>query len=490
MDNHTLLNSAWAITPEAYQHIANYDLDKLPDPVAAYIVEQKVKTGCDSREKTHVEWREDYLRQFEENILLDDDGVATLNVSGPLMPNPDVIDRYYFDAADSIRIASLIRAATEAPEVEKLVLNINSPGGAVVGTPEMGDALRKFNESGKESVAIGQVLIASAAYWFASQATRIEVTQSAMIGSIGVLRPHIDASEYYSKSGINVQVFRSGKYKAAGAYSTALTDVQSEEIQDSIDSIHEDFKRAVNLNRTISQEHMEGQVFYGKDAVEIGIADKLIHSASEVYNNLKGDYDEASVRGSVDTKTQTTMSKVSENEKQGAQDEPEVKDLESVNSDQEVANARIDELESENSTIAEANDELNNQVETLSKERDDANERISTLETELAERDSKMEELEGLKEDFESKVEQAANEKAKELAEELAEKKAAEIAAKNGGVDEALQVSGDKNSEEAIEDSQIALLSDEDLWKKHSEIKKEKGSDAATEFYRNHIRNK
>lgn len=483
MDNHTLLNSPWAITPEAYQRIADFDLSKLPDPVLGYIEENRADSGAVA--KTYVESKRDFLRQFEEQIFVADDGVATLNISGPIMPNPDVIDRYYFDAVDSVRVTNLIQAATNSDQIESLVININSPGGSVVGTPEMGKALRAFNESGKESVATGNVLIASAAYWFASQATRIEVTDSCMIGSIGVLRPHVDASEYRNKIGINVKVFRSGIYKAAGAYNTSMTDAQSDEIQDSIDAIHEDFKATVNHNRTIAAEHMEGQIFYGKDAVKIGIADSITDSIQSVISRLGGDGGSGSVSDPVDTKNKTTMSKDSDTKKQGAQSDTDTPDLESVSADLDSANARIDELTQENSTLSEANDGLNDQVETLTSERDTASERVTALETELAESDSKLEDLQ---KDFDEKVETAANEKAKELAEVLAEQKAAEIAAKNGGVDP-LDVKGTADGDDSvIEDSQIALLSGADLWKKHAEIKNEKGADAATAFYRKFIR--
>ena len=39
---------------------------------------------------------------------------------------------------------------------------------------------------------------------------------------------------------------------------------------------------AVNLNREIADEHMEGQIFDGKEAAEIGLTDGTVSDIEEV----------------------------------------------------------------------------------------------------------------------------------------------------------------------------------------------------------------
>ncbi len=92
-------------------------------------------------------------------------------------------------------IASYIRNADEDPSVNAIILDINSPGGTVAGTPNFGKAIE---ETKKPIIAFVNELAASAAYWAASKTDMIIASdKNAEVGSIGVQLEFMDLQPYY-----------------------------------------------------------------------------------------------------------------------------------------------------------------------------------------------------------------------------------------------------------------------------------------------------
>ena len=465
MDNSTLLNSPWAITPEALRQISQFDLSKLEDPVKGFQAEDSAMS--------YKQRMSEFMKQFEEQLMVTDDGIGTIDISGPIMPNPGPVERFYFGACDSVRVANLIQAAANSPEIEQLVLLINSPGGMVVGTPEVGNAVKAFNETGKTSHAFADTLMASAAYWIGSQATHLHSTESALVGSVGVIRPHVDLSEAYGKAGIKVEIFRAGKHKVAGAMATSISDEQREQIQAGVDACHEDFKAAVTTVRDIDDEHMQGQVFYGKDAIAIGMVDSIVANASQVFKTAHSASRDEGNQMSVDKKEGVIMPTKDKADSKGS-DQAEEVTLESAQADLETANSRVSELE-------KASEDQDSRISDLTVERDAANDKVEDLEAQLSEANTKAEDAEKqfaeLKDSFDEKVKVEAE----KIAEDLAEEKAAKIAA-DSGTDPAPVGAGADGSDDEFES-----MSESELWAHCSKIEDAQEKRA---FYVKHIQNR
>lgn len=449
-----LLNSPWAITPEALSKIASFDHSQLEDPMA------RVEVTASDEGKTHKERLNEFMSQFDEQLRVDDNGTATLEVSGPLMPNPDIYDRYYHNGADSVRIANLIQAAANSPEIERLVLLINSPGGMVIGTPEMGSALRDFNSTGKKSIAFADTLMASAAYWVGSQASEVYSTESALVGSIGVIRPHIDASAAHEKAGLKVEIFRGGKHKVAGAMGTAMTDEQRQHIQAGVDACHEDFKSTVNNYRSISNESMQGQVFYGKDAVGEGIIDSTVSGVSDLFKRVMGDVSSDLKVEMVDNSIGAMNTEDKETPNVDEVD-AESEELAQASADLETANSLIAEVTASEREAKDFTDELEATVDALTAERDEANANNEEVTSEL---ESLKVQYDDLKANFKAKVEIEAS------------IKAASIAA-DSGIDP-IDIAGGQS-----EDAQASHLTEKEAWAEYSNIRTDKGNNEARAFY-------
>lgn len=237
-----------------------------------------------------------------KSILSVENGVATIDIKGPLLPSVDEFDRVILGATGLDEIESAVREAAADPGVESIALNIDSPGGTVRGTPEAADAIYEASKV-KPVTAHTAGTMASAAYWLGSQAQSVTMTRSASVGSIGVMVPHIDQSKRAEMLGVKVELFTTGKFKAAGFPGTSLTEAQRELIQERIDQVFGDFKAAVTRQgRAIPSEAMQGQSFYGPQAEALGLA-KVVRNgsaASASVDTSRGGMDEQNAQAAQD----------------------------------------------------------------------------------------------------------------------------------------------------------------------------------------------
>ncbi|MCX6876388.1 MAG: S49 family peptidase [Verrucomicrobia bacterium] len=136
-------------------------------------------------------------------LLSVEDGIGVVAIDGPIMRKPDLFARVLFSATDSNMIGDALREAGARDDIKAVFLDIDSPGGTVAGTPELAATVTSINER-KPVYAFSSGLMASAAYWVASQARAIYATPSAQVGSIGVVQAVIDDTAALDAEGIKV----------------------------------------------------------------------------------------------------------------------------------------------------------------------------------------------------------------------------------------------------------------------------------------------
>jgi ClpP class serine protease len=124
-------------------------------------------------------------------------------------------------------------------------------------------------------VAHASGVMASAAYWLASQATMIVSEPSAQSGSIGIYHAFLDESRHFAAEGLNVELFKSGKFKGAGIRGLPLNDEQRAYIQARVDKIFGWFKADLAVNRDIPESAMDGRVFFSDEAVVLDLIDAI-----------------------------------------------------------------------------------------------------------------------------------------------------------------------------------------------------------------------
>lgn len=206
------------------------------------------------------------------------DGIGVIPVVGVIGKSLSPLEKM-MGAVDVNEISDAVDAFTANPDVQKIALQVSSPGGTVTGVEELANKVRSV---GKPTLAYTDSEMASAAYWIASAADRVVSSPSATVGSIGVYIAIPDYSAAAEMAGIKMVVIKSGKFKGAGIEGTSLDEGQLANLQESVDTIHAEFKSAVNMKRKmVKAEAMEGQTFSGKQAAAQGLVTGLADSFSE-----------------------------------------------------------------------------------------------------------------------------------------------------------------------------------------------------------------
>ncbi len=177
-------------------------------------------------------------------------------------------------------VLDMIDMAAEDAAVKTLIFDFRSPGGAVTGVPEV--AARIAGITSKQTVAYTSSECCSGALWLATQCQHFFCAPSSSVGSIGVWTAYTDASKQLRKQGVNIQAISAGKFKLMGAYWKPLTDDEKATLQADVERIHAQFKDAVNSRRQVADEFMEGQIFDGEQACEIGLCDGLVDDIGEL----------------------------------------------------------------------------------------------------------------------------------------------------------------------------------------------------------------
>lgn len=177
-------------------------------------------------------------------------------------------------------VSAMIDVAMADAEVEKLIFDFRTPGGAVTGIPELGRKIAGITS--KETIAFTDSQCCSGGIWLATQCKYFYGTASASIGSIGVWCAYLDLSRQLANEGVSIQEVSAGKYKTMGAYWKPLAAEEKAKIQADVDKIYGQFKQAVNLRREVAEEFMQGQVFDGEEALEHGLCDGLVEGIDEL----------------------------------------------------------------------------------------------------------------------------------------------------------------------------------------------------------------
>lgn len=205
------------------------------------------------------------------------DGTAVISVVGSLVNRGSFLDALSgIESYD--RIKEQLRAAVDDPDISSIVLDIDSPGGEAVGAFETGAAVAAAN-SQKAVVAVANGLCCSAAYAIAAGASRIVASQSALIGSIGVVMLHLDHSHRLHEAGIVPTLIHAGARKVDGTPYKPMTADVADELKSEVNAFMDLFVEGVAKGRPgLTPEAIratEARVYLGAKAVEAGLADEV-----------------------------------------------------------------------------------------------------------------------------------------------------------------------------------------------------------------------
>lgn len=166
--------------------------------------------------------------------------------------------------------------------VHGLLIEINSPGGAVVPSYEIYQSIRDFaNTTKKPVVTLIKDMAASGGYLISLAGDHLVAHPSSVTGSVGVIFAGIDTTELAQKIGIKPVIFKSGPLKAVPNPGEKIDSLAKEMMHDIIGSLKNQFiglvkeRRSASMNEDGLNKVEQAGIFTGEQALKIGLVDSL-----------------------------------------------------------------------------------------------------------------------------------------------------------------------------------------------------------------------
>lgn len=214
---------------------------------------------------------------LEEEILEEGDSaekIVMINIIGEIFSDPEDS----FGGATDTGIVSQLEAANEDPDVEGIILNINTPGGGVLASDVIYRKVLEINEE-KPVVALMGDVAASGGYYISAAASEIVAHPYTITGSIGVIMMLPNVEEAAGKLGIKTTIIKSGSFKDAGSPLRELTEPERAVFQTLIDEAYTGFVDIVAKGRDLTLERTrelaDGRIYTGNQAKANGLVDEL-----------------------------------------------------------------------------------------------------------------------------------------------------------------------------------------------------------------------
>lgn len=175
-------------------------------------------------------------------------------------------------------IAARLDAALADPQVSGILLDLDSPGGEAGGVFELAERIRAANDI-KPVWAHANDSAYSAAYAIAAATSRLTLSQTAGVGSIGVIALHVDQSIKDAKDGIAFTAIYAGHHKNDFSPHAPLSPQAASTLQSEVDRLYGIFISQVAQMRGLDSDAVratEAGLIFGEAAVTAGLADAVI----------------------------------------------------------------------------------------------------------------------------------------------------------------------------------------------------------------------
>ncbi|MEX1224270.1 MAG: signal peptide peptidase SppA [Pirellulales bacterium] len=207
-----------------------------------------------------------------------DDKIAIISVEGAIMQGEGFVKRQ-------------IDRVMEDDAVKAVVLRVDSPGGTVTGSHYIYHHLNKLRDERDIPIVVSMGGLCASGGYYVSMACGDEpdaifAEPTTWTGSIGVIIPQYNVSEFLDQWNIKDNSIASGPLKQMGSPTRLLDDEarqqEREVLQRIVNESFEGFKQVVASGRPQLEKNEEqmneattGQIFTARQALELGLVDKI-----------------------------------------------------------------------------------------------------------------------------------------------------------------------------------------------------------------------
>ncbi len=202
--------------------------------------------------------------------------VAIVPLTGVIIDGTSNIGQGLVGADSTIRLLE----GLERDGVDAIILEVDSPGGAVLASDEIARTVQRLSsEAGIPVVAWMRSTAASGGYYVSAHADRIIAHPSTITGSIGVILSYPNIAGLADDLGVEWVVVKSGRLKDMASIFRDLTGEERELLQSLIDEAYGDFVEVVREGRGMPERDVravaDGRILTGRQAQEAGLVDEL-----------------------------------------------------------------------------------------------------------------------------------------------------------------------------------------------------------------------
>lgn len=200
------------------------------------------------------------------------DGAIVLDAQGGMAAFQD-------ESAVGVKIRRALEDAANDDSIKAVVLRVDSPGGSALASEIILDATRRVKAKKPLVVSMGNVA-GSGGYYVACGTDAVFADEATITGSIGVVSGKIATAGLYQRLGVSFKAYRRGQNAGMLASGDVFTPAERQKMQGYMDEIYGEFKghvvaiRGGKLKKPID-EIAGGRVYTGKQALELGLVDKL-----------------------------------------------------------------------------------------------------------------------------------------------------------------------------------------------------------------------
>ena len=200
-----------------------------------------------------------------EHISIKSDSIGKILIDGIISDEKDLVTK--------------LELLSKSPKLKGLIIEIDSPGGSVVPSYRIHDAIRKISDNGKPVAIVMKSVAASGGYLIATAGDYIIAHPSTITGSIGVIMYQADINGLMNKIGVKPLIFKTGKLKASPMIGEQITPEAQKMVETMLNGTKKQFMDLVLSKRKITDQKIidyiaDSGVYLGDEAKTIGLVDE------------------------------------------------------------------------------------------------------------------------------------------------------------------------------------------------------------------------
>jgi len=224
------------------------------------------------------------------SLLNVNDGVGVIDIQGSLANGSFGPLGQMLGVTGYADIQDALVQAVVNKDVKSILLNVDSGGGHVSGVHDTAKLIANVSKV-KPMATYSGGMMASAALWLGASTGNVTVSDTAIVGSIGVLMVHMDRSGQLAQDGKKATIIRAGEFKALVNPYEPLTDAAKAEMQGQATYLYDIFlghmadMRGTTL-MSADTKFGQGREFIGAQALNVGLVD-AIGNLSDAFTAVK-----------------------------------------------------------------------------------------------------------------------------------------------------------------------------------------------------------